>query len=974
MIRLPKLFEERLQQAPSLMSDVRKTLDSFEPWLEQSGMPFFPGFTDHSPRHINDVLLTASSLISDEAHALLSPEDIAVLVLAVLLHDCGMHLTQDGFRALVLNKAAPIINGLGDRPWNQLWLEFLGEASRFGEERLIGVFGDSEPFNVTALDLSNLSEKDCLLGGEFVRRHHARLAHEIAVNKVPMLNDKGLEIIGIDNELKDLAGLIARSHGMSIRSTFTYLKSKYGRASEYRNVKMPFLMAVLRISDYVQVKSDRAIKSLLSIKELRSPISRQEWKNHFAVRDVTTRHEDPEAMYVHASPTDVKTYLRLASLFKDIQRELDESWATIGEVYGRLGELNSLGINVRRLRSNLDDLNLFASTVPYVPRKANFAASGPELLKLLVGPLYDYEYEIGIRELLQNAVDACRELSDLTGDTSSEVIVEIDESTSGSGWITVTDTGVGMTLDTVTGYFLVAGASFRNSDVWKQQHTDTNGDSKVLRGGRFGVGALAAFLLGDEITVRTRHTSAAETEGLEFSAKIDDPVIEIKKTKAPTGTAIRIWVSNPEVMQRLRPPGTGRNLWGEKEVIELEEWNKVDWFAQSSPKVTYRWTGDVPLWNSIASDFSQVKGKAKFSPKKNLIPVDSDKDWHDLIDPNPYKRIAWKYTPKEKRVHGEIEYWVEQDSLIVVNGIRVETVPSAAHEYLVLTNEEKFEGPEYEIKRPSIAIYDPAGTCPINLQRSRVAFERMGIDDRLGEDIQRRFIQMIIESAPKELTLNSYHSYGKLIQAGLDIDFSYGVLPPICATNTGVFFATPRLFEQLEIKRLFFVNAYDAYESSNTQLKDVLLPGDALIASNGDLSGEQPTLAWFRSIYGGSNETWRATSNGFPDLQHVGELGCFKVKNWTLATAKGKVAQKILKRLTNRSASTKLVYLYNNDLNSDLAEQHLSDVEKIITKLNFDCEVAMWILHYAKNETEKVNSPLCEEWLRQVGGPLLNIL
>ena len=98
---LPTIFQERLSQSPELAAAVTKNFERFEPWIEQSGMPFFPAFTDHSPRHINDVLITAASLISDESYKQLSPEDIAVLCIAALLHDCGMHLTQTGFRALI---------------------------------------------------------------------------------------------------------------------------------------------------------------------------------------------------------------------------------------------------------------------------------------------------------------------------------------------------------------------------------------------------------------------------------------------------------------------------------------------------------------------------------------------------------------------------------------------------------------------------------------------------------------------------------------------------------------------------------------------------------------------------------------------------------------------------------------------------------------------------------------------------------
>ena len=260
MISLPDLFADVLNLDAGLHQSVRKTFDLFEPWLEQSGMPFFQGYTDHSPRHINDVLKTAASLISDKSRSLLSPEDIAVLCISILLHDCGMHLTHDGFRTLVLTSQQPVVSGLGDRPWAELWNNFLSEASRFNEETLTAIFGNSEPYRIDLLNLENLSERDCLLIGEFVRRHHTRLAHEVAVNGVPAPpGQTPLRVIGLDHDFCDIAGLVARSHGMSIRQTFDYIETKYGLKSEYRRVKIPFLMALLRIADYMQVQSERGV-------------------------------------------------------------------------------------------------------------------------------------------------------------------------------------------------------------------------------------------------------------------------------------------------------------------------------------------------------------------------------------------------------------------------------------------------------------------------------------------------------------------------------------------------------------------------------------------------------------------------------------------------------------------------------------------------------------------------------------------
>jgi molecular chaperone HtpG len=104
--------------------------------------------------------------------------------MAILLHDCGMYLTQDMCRDLIADSSPALVIGLGDVPWAILWAGFLSEAGRFGQEKLKAIFGDARPIKLSDLVLDDLGERDCLLIGEFVRRHHSRIAHEIAVKGI----------------------------------------------------------------------------------------------------------------------------------------------------------------------------------------------------------------------------------------------------------------------------------------------------------------------------------------------------------------------------------------------------------------------------------------------------------------------------------------------------------------------------------------------------------------------------------------------------------------------------------------------------------------------------------------------------------------------------------------------------------------------------------------------------------------------
>src|SRR5690349_13845495 len=115
-MNIPKLFNQKLAEDPGLRSAVDSAIIAFVPWLKDSKLPFFPDYTDHGVDHIEQVLITASALIRDEARKFLTPQDAAALVLATLLHDAAMHLTEDGFIALVAGKCSKQrINGFDDK-------------------------------------------------------------------------------------------------------------------------------------------------------------------------------------------------------------------------------------------------------------------------------------------------------------------------------------------------------------------------------------------------------------------------------------------------------------------------------------------------------------------------------------------------------------------------------------------------------------------------------------------------------------------------------------------------------------------------------------------------------------------------------------------------------------------------------------------------------------------------------------------
>jgi hypothetical protein len=636
-----------------------------------------------------------------------------------------MHLTEDGFVQLVSPcSQQPLIQGFGDQPWPGLWEDFVAEAKRFDGRKLMNLFGNTEPIHRPELDPERMTQRDRKVIGEFLRRHHHRLAHEIALFGVPGPTENRLELRTALNELKDLAGVVARSHGLSVRSSLDYLKKQYHNHRNPMDTHVVFLMALLRVADYLQVHPERAPKGLLTVRQLRSPVSQGEWRKHSVIREINTTQDDPEAIFVRAEPEDVATFLELKNLLNGIQSELDECWAVLGETYGRFREMNVVGLTLRRVHSNLDDVEQFAKTVDYYPLRAVLDIADAEILKLMIRPLYSNSPEIGIRELVQNAVDAVLELReylrqnpDREGielpEQEGDVVVAIEDSGDGTYCLTVSDRGIGMTGEIVRDYFLKAGASIRKSEAWRKQFEDGEGHSRVCRSGRFGVGVLAAFLLGDNIEVTSRHVNAGPNGGIRFTASVDADIIEIRRHTGRVGTTVRICISK-YTRESLR-----RKVGGPFALDRDPEEPAWDWYCVSDPCVIR---------------IARPKGRRFL--QKHRLPNCKEDDlplrWRRITHPD-YTDIMWTYGETVRDEGQEVPR-------LVCNGIRVDGRAGSLWNY---------QAGELVLECPSLSVFDPDGRLPLNLLRDSLHGD-LGFLELLRDDVIKDFLAYALVYAPSE--------------------------------------------------------------------------------------------------------------------------------------------------------------------------------------------------------------------------------
>jgi hypothetical protein len=145
----------------------------------------------------------------------------------------------------------------------------------------------------------------------------------------------------------------------------------------------------------------------------------------------------------------------------------------------------------RLIRDGWQDLGL--------PERAFVSFITRVCLQLFMGNRLYSDKRVFLRELIQNAVDACnyRKLTD--NHYSPAIAIEFNDDVS---TIKVRDNGIGMTRQWIEKYFLAIGISFYQSNEIR----DVNRDPRIDFGfiSQFGIWFLSSFQVADKIIIKTR--------------------------------------------------------------------------------------------------------------------------------------------------------------------------------------------------------------------------------------------------------------------------------------------------------------------------------------------------------------------------------------------------------------------------------------------------------------------------------------
>lgn len=461
-IKNTDLYNELINRESNYVVNVDKVYLQAKTFLPKINQ-VFSNYTGHGIEHSLNVMKYMFDLIDNVSD--LSDLEITCLIYCALLHDIGMVVTENEIRGIKEDKL--IFNGR----------------------------------KYSAIHKIIPSEIECIQ--ECVRPVHGVRSYEFIMKHMDgaLFLIPGYTACSFQKEVAE----ICQAHTMDLEYV-KRLKKEDEKGEDRLNEQ--YIAMLLRISDYIDIDEKRAP---LELYKVLSPFgySDDEWKQHYIISNrnkIETCAENRKKIVLYGQCKEPKIYNKFLQYLDNVTTEI-QWWNSYSrdafEPIYRLSleskienKIEPIGFKISNLKLNMD-------------YKA--------IINLLMGERVYGNKKYGLRELIQNSLDACKVMQEYAPQMECykydeyvpkiQIILDYD-----NNQIRIRDNGIGMSEEVLKKYFLNIGKSYYKSNEYIYQ------GNKYNPIGNFGIGFLACFMLSKEVVVETRSFKEEKGYALEIYA------------------------------------------------------------------------------------------------------------------------------------------------------------------------------------------------------------------------------------------------------------------------------------------------------------------------------------------------------------------------------------------------------------------------------------------------------------------------
>lgn len=467
-------------------------------------------YTLHDEAHLYRILNLMELIIPEETLNNLQALELSLLILSAFFHDLGMSPKE---REIKIYKG--LINS--DQELNAEEKKKLEDFEVYCETKINLKQRIEKARETGNSGLAKILESYRLT--EYIRINHASKVKEI-IEEVEKNEDwaKGLKYSNF--QLGRYLASICESHNENILkyNSPLFKTSILVRSNEYLN--SVFISIVLRLADILDFDAERTPNVLFNHLDIQNPISLREWSKHRSI--LAWNINENNIMYA-AECEHPAIEKSIKEFCEYIEEEIYFCKIKLKDTHdGKRNNLDTLynlplpyKVDTTEVKARVD----YDGNPIYIYKDLSFNLNQEEITKLLMGTSLYGNSSVAIRELLQNAIDACKiriACAKIWGDIGYKPKIEINVyENDGEKYLEIIDNGIGMDENIILNYFSNLGKSFYKSEEFFKLKYELKSSYKPIS--NFGIGFLSTMMISDQVKVQTRKISGK----FDFSEPID---------------------------------------------------------------------------------------------------------------------------------------------------------------------------------------------------------------------------------------------------------------------------------------------------------------------------------------------------------------------------------------------------------------------------------------------------------------------